>query len=177
MFSKQNNSTRQLTHVTAGRSEDVPSIIAPDLRIAGNMTCVGSIEIEGEIEGNVTCGQVTIRRTGSVKGDVIADDIHVDGEINGLVKGKTVRLTESGRVTGVIVYETLSIKDGAYIDGQCKSAENLHKGDVEKIALHNSSDEEEPISQMHFEEQKKQSTENIHTMPRRKKSESFAADV
>jgi len=113
---------------------DIPSIIASDLKIVGNLICVGgAIEIEGEIEGNVSCGQVTIRRTGTVKGDVTAEQIQVDGEINGLVKGKDVVLAESGRVTGVIMYESLSVKDGAYIDGQCKSADKLHRGEVEEL--------------------------------------------
>lgn len=124
----------------------IPSIIASDLKIVGNLICGGSIEIEGEIEGNVTCGQVTIRRTGAVKGDVTADQIQVDGEINGLVKGKDIVLAESGRVTGVIMYESLSVKDGAYIDGQCKSADKLHRGDVETLEAHDIDEEESGVS-------------------------------
>lgn len=112
---------------------DIPSIIAADLKIVGNLMCSGSIEIEGEIEGNVTCGQVTIRRTGAIKGDVTAESIQVDGEINGLVKGRDIILSESGRVTGVIMYESLSVKDGAYIDGQCKSSDRLHRGSVQSL--------------------------------------------
>ncbi len=134
MFSKQKISEGNLPVTTQNnKTGDIPSIIASDLKIVGNLICGGSIEIEGEIEGNVTCGQVTIRRSGSVKGDVSADNIQVDGEINGLVKGKNIVLAESGRVTGVIMYEALSVKDGAYIDGQCKSADKLHRGGVEAI--------------------------------------------
>jgi cytoskeletal protein CcmA (bactofilin family) len=135
MFSKQKLPTNGSLTVSApsSNSGSIPSIIASDLRIVGNLMCSGSIEIEGEVEGNVTCGQVTVRRTGSVKGDVTADSIQVDGEINGLVKGRDIVLAESGRVTGVIMYESLSVKDGAYIDGQCKSADKLHRGEVEAI--------------------------------------------
>lgn len=137
MFSKQNNKPIEgtLTVATQNKNGEIPSIIASDLKIVGNLMCSGSIEIEGEIEGNVTCGHVSIRRTGSVKGDVVADEIQVDGEINGLVKGKNITLAESGRVTGVLMYESLSVKDGAYIDGQCKSSDKLHKGGVEEIEL------------------------------------------
>jgi cytoskeletal protein CcmA (bactofilin family) len=107
--------------------DDVPSIIAADLRIVGNLICSGSIEIEGEIEGNVSCGRVSVRRTGAIKGDVAADEIHVDGEIRGLVKGKSVTITESGRVIGMVVYESLAIKDGGYIEGQCQSIERSQR--------------------------------------------------
>src|SRR5688572_6904658 len=99
MFSKQGNkdimegsSTIQASG--AKRKDDIPSIIAGDLKIVGNLICSGSIEVEGEIEGNVTCGTVTIRRTGSIKGDVTADIVQVDGEVNGLVKGRNITLSE-----------------------------------------------------------------------------------
>ena len=145
MFSKQNNNNKpiegNLPVATQNKNGEIPSIIASDLKIVGNLICGGSIEIEGEIEGNVTCGHVSIRRTGAVKGDVVADEIQVDGEINGLVKGKNITLAESGRVTGVLMYESLSVKDGAYIDGQCKSADKLHKGDVESIESQETAEE------------------------------------
>ena len=140
MFSKQSirdsidvNSTAKSS--SASRKDDIPSIIAADLRIVGNLMCSGSVEVEGDIEGNVTCGNVTVRRTGAIKGDVTADTIQVDGEINGLVKGRNITLSETGRITGMIMYEALSVKDGAYIDGQCKSTDKMHKG-VEAIEVH-----------------------------------------
>lgn len=155
MFSKQKSSEGSLTVTTSSNNNQggIPSIIASDLKIVGNLICGGSIEIEGEVEGNVTCGQVTVRRTGAVKGDVTADEIQVDGEINGLVKGKDIVLAESGRVTGVIMYESLSVKDGAYIDGQCKSADKLHRGEVETLE---SEDVEDDVKAIASEEKKEE---------------------
>ncbi len=140
MFSKQTSrdSTEKnlpTSTSTNSRRDDIPSIIASGLKIIGNLMCSGSIEVEGEIEGNVTCGSVTIRRTGAIKGDVTADVIQIDGEVNGLVKGRNITLSETGRITGMIMYEALSVKDGAYIDGQCKSTDRLHKGSVEAIEV------------------------------------------
>lgn len=139
MFSKQGikdfNEGSTSVKATHSRKDDIPSIIAADLRIVGNLMCSGSVEVEGEIEGNVTCGNVTIRRTGSIKGDVTADVIQIDGEVNGLVKGRNITLSETGRITGMIMYEALSVKDGAYIDGQCKSTDKMHKGAVEAIEI------------------------------------------
>lgn len=142
-------------------STDVPSIIAADLRIVGNLISGGAIEVEGEIEGNVTCANVTIRRSGKVTGDVIADEVQADGEINGLVKGRSITVSETGRITGVIMYESLSIKDGAYVDGQCKSMDKLHKGNVEAIEadgedvmeMANANDDEQEIA--YIENEKK----------------------
>ena len=126
--------TNNLSIQSTSKGGDVPSIIAADLRIVGNLICGGAIEIEGMIQGNVTCTSATVRRTGSVNGDIIADTIQIDGEVNGLVKGKSITISESGRIVGVLIYESLAVKDGAYIEGQCKSADRLHQGQVHAIA-------------------------------------------
>lgn len=135
MFSRHNDSANGKTTSNYKSAHDVPSIISSDLNIVGNLVSSGSVEIQGSIEGNVTCKSVTIRKDGVVKGDVISDLIQVDGEVNGLVKGKNVIISESGKITGIIVYESLAIKDGAYIDGQCKSSDKVHQGTVEAIEV------------------------------------------
>jgi cytoskeletal protein CcmA (bactofilin family) len=133
MFSRQNKDDDTYSSDETGtlkvtpsvpKAGDIPSIIASDLKIVGNLVCGGSVEIEGEVEGNVTCNQVTVRRTGVVKGDVVAESIQIDGEVDGLLKGREVNISETGRVTGVIMYQSLSVRDGAAIDGQCKSIES-----------------------------------------------------
>lgn len=101
----------------------VPSIISADLRILGNLLSDGIIEIEGRLDGNITCNFATIRKAGVIKGDIIAESLQIDGQVEGLIKARHVRISETGKVTGVIMYETLSIKDGAFIDGQCKTME------------------------------------------------------
>lgn len=101
----------------------IPSIISKDLNILGNLVSDGLIEVEGKIEGNIICASVTIRQSGSVKGDVVAEVVQIDGEVRGLIKARHVRVSDTGRITGVIMYETLSIKDGAFIDGQCKNTD------------------------------------------------------
>jgi len=132
MFSKQSkdevtSSVDEVSSLKASvslpKGGEIPSIIASDLKIVGNLVCGGSIEIEGEVEGNVTCNKATIRKTGLVKGDVVAEVIQVDGEVDGLLKGREVSLSETGRVTGIIMYHSLSVKDGATIDGQCQTLE------------------------------------------------------
>lgn len=145
-----NGTNGAIPPVMARDSGDVPSIIAADLRIVGNLICGGAIEIEGEIEGNVSCGRVTVRRTGAIKGDVDADEIHVDGEIRGLVKGKSVTLTESGRVVGMVIYESLAVKDGATIEGQCQSAERMQRK-MEAIEMQPASNDESVADEVGFE--------------------------
>ncbi|MFZ4126188.1 MAG: bactofilin family protein, partial [Rickettsiales bacterium] len=70
--------------------------------------------------GNVRCKVATVRPNGRVKGDVVAELVHVYGEIEGLVKAKSVILYASARVQGTIMHESLSIEDGAFVDGKFK---------------------------------------------------------
>lgn len=130
MFSKKDNESNIPTRSC------VPSIISTDLNILGNLISEGYVEVGGKIEGNVTCYNCTVRKNGLIKGDVVAQSVQVDGEVRGLVKAKHVKISETGKVVGVLMYETLSIKDGAFIDGQCKSTDRI-KPDIEAIEVKN----------------------------------------
>lgn len=130
MFSKRNNGRDMGMKVS---KNGVPSIISSDLSILGNLISEGSVEVEGRIEGNVTCSTATIHQSGFVKGDIIADIINISGELRGLVKARHVKLTEYARVTGVIMYETISIEPGAFVDGQCKNTDKLQRKDLDVL--------------------------------------------
>lgn len=112
----------------------VPSIVSADLSVLGNMISEGAIEIEGRIEGNLTCSQATVHKSGFIKGDVIAESVNINGEVRGLIKARNVRVSENGKVVGVIMYENLSIDPGGFVDGQCKNTDKLNKYDLEKAA-------------------------------------------
>lgn len=104
---------------------NIPSIIAPDSSILGNIISEGALEVEGNVEGNISCHFVCIRKQGFVKGDVVANEVNIDGEVRGLVKAKVVKLSSSAKVIGIIMYESLAIDAGAFVDGQFKSAEKI----------------------------------------------------
>ena len=104
----------------------VPSIVSADLSVLGNMISDGAIEIEGRIEGNLTCSQATIHKSGFIKGDIIAESVSISGEVRGLIKARNVRVSENGKVVGVIMYENLSIDPGGFVDGQCKNTDQLN---------------------------------------------------
>lgn len=108
--------------VLSGESK-VPTIISADMNIVGNLFSEGSIEIAGRIEGNIKCDTLNIHPTGLVKGDIIAKSVKINGEVNGVVKSKQVVIAEKGKVHGFVVYETLSILEGAVIFGQMKQTD------------------------------------------------------
>lgn len=119
------------------KSKSVPSLISDDMNILGNLISDGYIDINGHIEGNVKCQALTVREKGIVKGDVFADTVNVHGQVSGVIKARHVFLASSARVRGVVMHESMSVEDGAFIDGQCKRTDRAGFMDQ---------DEEEPTS-------------------------------
>jgi cytoskeletal protein CcmA (bactofilin family) len=98
----------------------VPSIIAGDMDILGNLISDGTVDIEGCVQGNVKGQTVFIRKGGRVLGDVQGEVLHIHGQVKGLVKARDVHLYATCRVEGTIMHELLSIEDGAFVDGKFK---------------------------------------------------------
>lgn len=102
------------------KTKAIPSVISNDMNILGNLISDGYIDINGHIEGNVKCNSLTVREQGVIKGDIFAETVHVHGQVSGIIKAKHVFLASAARVRGVIMHESMSMEEGAFIDGQCK---------------------------------------------------------
>jgi cytoskeletal protein CcmA (bactofilin family) len=51
---------------------------------------------------------------------VNAEGVRVQGKIVGTIKAKTVELAGTGHVTGDILHESLSVENGAFLNGHCR---------------------------------------------------------
>lgn len=136
MFSKTNLPT-------ASNKKTPPSLIAADVNLLGNIISDGVIDVDGRIEGDVKCVSVTVRANGKVKGDIIADLLHVFGEVKGVIRAKKVFLHSGCRVVGIVMHESLTMEDGAYLDGRCKRTDKML---VEEDMRFQEEDEESPPS-------------------------------
>lgn len=99
------------------------SVIGKDLRIIGQglkIISQGTIQVEGEVEGDVRGNEVIISDTGKVTGMVAADRVIVRGTVSGVIRGATVALQASSKVTGDVHHISLAIEQGAEFDGRCK---------------------------------------------------------
>lgn len=104
--------------------KSMPSILANDLMIEGEILSNGIIEIEGNIRGTVRGNSVIIREEGFVCGTIIAESLSIRGKFEGTVKAKNINISSKANVNGTIEYDSLSVEDGACIDGQFKRLEN-----------------------------------------------------
>jgi cytoskeletal protein CcmA (bactofilin family) len=107
-------------------SESGPkSVIGNDLKIIGQGLKIfsqGTLQVDGEIEGDVGGAEVIIGERGKVSGTVAAERVIVRGTISGVIRGATVTLQSSSHVEGDIHHISLAIEQGAEFDGRCRRA-------------------------------------------------------
>jgi cytoskeletal protein CcmA (bactofilin family) len=134
MFQKMTKTGTSITIApksdTALSRKSPPSVISADVNILGNLISDGVLDIDGRVDGNVKCRSATIRRNGRIMGDIVAESVQVFGEVTGTIKAKEVSLFATCRVEGVIMHESLTIEDGAFVDGQFKRMDKVVLDDV-----------------------------------------------
>jgi len=113
MFSK-NKKTQQTNH---HQPRAVPSIISADLKIIGDLSSSGEIQVDGEVSGDIRSKVLLVGEGASIKGEIRAETVRVHGHVNGQIKATFVNLAKTAHVVGDILHENLSIQEGAFLEG------------------------------------------------------------
>lgn len=100
------------------RSSNAKSVLAQDLHITGEVSSAGSIEVLGEVDGNINAHGLTVGPEGRVSGTVTADMVEIKGKLDGKVQSQTFTLRAAAEVAADITYSTLIIESGALIEGK-----------------------------------------------------------
>lgn len=93
------------------------SLLCKDSVLTGEILFVPShLKIGGTVHQHIKCqGKLAIGRSGTVRGNVKADEVTVEGDFQGVMWASgTVTLTNSATVIGYISAEKLKIEEGAY---------------------------------------------------------------
>jgi cytoskeletal protein CcmA (bactofilin family) len=123
MFSKAKSDSRRKGKPVS------PTIISSDMRITGNITSEGEIQVDGVVDGDVRGAKVSIGASGHIAGAVTADRILVRGRINGQIRAQLVTLTRTAQVKGDIFHDTLSMESGAKLEGHCRRLNAVDSGE------------------------------------------------
>jgi cytoskeletal protein CcmA (bactofilin family) len=116
MFSKN----KKPSTVAAPPPAPAPSIVSADMRVVGDISSQGEVQIDGTVEGDVRAKSVLIGESADIKGEVLADLVQIHGHVNGLIKSRSVHLARTAHVVGDILHESMSIENGAFLEGHCK---------------------------------------------------------
>ena len=118
------------------------TVIAKGLKIVGNVTAEGLVEVNGQIEGELHCTSLVITRGAHVTGIVVAERVVVDGKVEGPIQGGEVILKSQAHVVGDIHHRSLAIEGGAFFDGRSvqirgngQMPEKLERKSLRQIAL------------------------------------------
>ncbi len=103
-----------------GRGSGMPSIVSNAMRVSGNLSIEGELQVEGVIDGDIKCHTVSVGADSAVTGVIECEDARVLGTVTGEIKARSVFVAASARVSSNIAYESVGIESGAYIEGQLK---------------------------------------------------------
>jgi cytoskeletal protein CcmA (bactofilin family) len=110
--------------VSAGPSGE-KSVIGNDLKIIGQGLKIigrGTLQVDGEIEGDVQAVEVIIGEQGKVTGMVAGQQVVVRGKVSGVVCAKNVALQASSDVQGDVHHMSFAIEQGAVFEGRSRRA-------------------------------------------------------
>jgi len=120
MFSKNSKGSAATLEPKPDVKPSPPSIISVDLRIVGDLTSDGEIQIDGAVDGDIRTKTLLVGDAAHIKGEIVADTINVHGTVNGQIKASHVILAKTAHVVGDILHEDLAIETGAFLEGHCK---------------------------------------------------------
>ena len=98
------------------------TVLAADIRLSGDLSSSGTVEILGEVSGDLSAQTLIVGAEGLVKGSVSAEAVEVRGTLDGKVSCLSFTLRSSAVVTAEVNYDLLIIESGAQIDGRFKRA-------------------------------------------------------
>ncbi len=101
-----------------------PSILTGEVVIDGHLMSAGELQIDGEVNGDVRARAVVIDINGIVHGEVAAEDVIVRGRIIGPIRALHVHILNGAHVEGDVLNETISIENGAFVDGKIHRVDN-----------------------------------------------------
>jgi len=98
------------------------TVIGEDVEITGNIKCESNIQIDGKLNGDLTCnGNAIIGTSSAVKGNLSVETITVLGQINGNIVAKDkIELKSTARLNGDIRARRLTVEDGVTYVGKAE---------------------------------------------------------
>lgn len=108
------------------------SIISKDSYIKGELHSTGSLDVEGNIEGDIFGNIITIREEGEINGNITAKILNLKGKFNGKIKSERINISTKADIKGTLEYVSLCVEDGAKIEGELKKINEVKFDILEK---------------------------------------------
>ena len=106
-----------------GLMDPSTTVIGKNFTLEGEsitIRCRGALNINGTIDADLHCEQITIGEAAQISGSIAADDVKIHGIVSGTISGSHVTLHKTARVSGDINSQFLTIERGAKFDGRSR---------------------------------------------------------
>ena len=94
------------------------SVFGADIRIKGNVHASADLHIDGHVEGDVSCTALVQGESGEIVGAVKAESARLSGTVKGTINVRDLVMLKSARIQGDVHYDSLTIEQGAQVDGR-----------------------------------------------------------
>jgi cytoskeletal protein CcmA (bactofilin family) len=93
----------------------------------GDLKFKGSFRIDGYFQGKIESDSVLIiGEKGKVEAEVYVGFVVINGEFKGNIRAvEKVEINSNGRVTGTIITPKLVVEEGAYLEANCQTSEQV----------------------------------------------------
>jgi cytoskeletal protein CcmA (bactofilin family) len=108
----------KMASMATGARHTTFSILGADVIVTGNVSASVDLHIDGKVQGDLKCANLVQGEASEIKGSVIADTAKLAGTIDGSIEAKTLVIHASARITGDVTYESVTIEQGAHVDGK-----------------------------------------------------------
>ena len=108
----------------SGRDVNI-SIVAPGMRVVGELATEGVLKVEGVVEGSIRADrEVLVARGGVIEGDVYTSQVIVGGKVVGSIYADDrVEVLENSTVQGDIFTNKLVVNEGGEVNGRVEMGE------------------------------------------------------
>jgi cytoskeletal protein CcmA (bactofilin family) len=106
-------------------SSEISTLLGKDAEVKGSIKSQGSMRIDGSVDGELASTKtITIGTSGSVEGNITAENIIISGRVRGSLsaRGKII-LESTARLEGDITASRLAIAEGASFRGRSNTGE------------------------------------------------------
>ena len=107
-----------------GLTSGAPSLVSAAVSVDGTLRSDGDMQIDGCVKGDVHCVRLVIGKTGSITGEIFAEEVTIRGRSDGLIRAHKVNLRSASKVSGDILHRSLSIELGASFEGNCRPSDD-----------------------------------------------------
>lgn len=118
MFSKKPANMVKSFAVTRPAGASTFSMLGSDTVITGNIEASADLHVDGRIDGDISCNALVQGEGSEIAGAVRAETVRVAGLVRGAIAAREVVILKTARIEGDVSYDTLTIEQGARLDGR-----------------------------------------------------------